>query len=259
MIDGHIHFHSQPYTLELLNKMIEIAQEKGITELYLLDHTHKFYEFDFLYSDLKEKHTIEWFYNIETKVKTHLHEYISFIQEVRKQEWPIKIHFGLEVCYFKDKMEQFLKVLDDLKPFSFDFLIGSIHYVNNVAVDLCKEIYLECDVDEFYKQYFADIYSMIESTIFTFIAHPDLFKLFNIFPSYSLTPYYEKLCQLLVDNNQETENNSGLIRYGFPYPGLSPELLNMFKKYNVRFHRSSDAHQYRDIGRVFEQLESSVD
>ena len=155
MIDGHIHFHSQPYTLELLNKMIKVAQEKGITELYLLDHTHKFYEFDFLYSNLKEKHTVAWFYNIETKVKTHLQQYISFIEEMRKHKWPIKIHFGLEVCYFKDKINQFLKVLDSLKPFNFDFLIGSIHYVNNVAVDLCKEIYLECNVDEFYKQYLS--------------------------------------------------------------------------------------------------------
>ena len=55
MIDGHIHFHDQPYSLSLIKKMIKVAQEKGIDELFLLDHTHKFYEFDFLYTSLKER------------------------------------------------------------------------------------------------------------------------------------------------------------------------------------------------------------
>lgn len=259
MIDGHIHFHDQPYSLSLVKEMVKVAQDKGVTELFLLDHTHKFYEFDFLYTSIKEKRTYDWFYNKETKIKAHLDDYISFIEEVRKIDWPVKIHFGLEVCYFKDKMDEFKKLLDSLKPFEFDFLIGSIHYVDSIAVDLCKEIYDDLDIDHFYKQYFEDIIEMINSKMFTFIAHPDLYKLYAPKPSFDLTPFLERLCQTLKDNNQETENNSGLIRYGFPYPGLSKELLEMFDKYKIKYHRSSDAHKYQDIGRVFEKLKSSVD
>ena len=259
MIDGHIHFHGQVYSLSLIEKMIEVAQSKGIDELFLLDHTHKFYEFDFLYTSLKEELTCKWFYNTETKIKAHLQEYIDFIQEVRRHEWPIKLHFGLEVCYFKDKMEEFKKALKSLEPFKFDFLIGSIHYVDSIAVDLCKEVYEKLDIDHFYRQYFEDIIDMINSKMFTFIAHPDLYKLYAPEPPFDLTPFLEKLCQTLKDNNQETENNSGLIRYGFAYPGLSSQLLEMFDKYKIRYHRSSDAHDYKDIGRVFNELKSSVD
>ena len=208
MIDGHIHFHDQPYSLSLIEKMIEVAKSKGIDELYLLDHTHKFYEFDFLYTSLKEKYTCDWFYNKETKIKAHLQEYIDFIKEVRRHEWPIKLHFGLEVCYFKDKMEQFQITLENLKPFKFDFLIGSIHYVDSIAVDLNKEVYVGMDMDHFYKQYFADIIDMINSKMFTFIAHPDLFKLYAPEAPFDLTPYYEKLCQTLKENNQETTDQS---------------------------------------------------
>ena len=40
------------------------------------------------------------------------------------------------------------------------------------------------------------------------------------------------LAKILKDNNQVVENNSGLIRYGFSYPGLSPTMLKYLLKYN---------------------------
>ena len=260
MIDGHVHFHGQPYTLETIDNMMKVALEKGVTELYLLDHTHKFYEFDFLYTSLKEERTVNWFYNIETKhIKNHLQEYIDFIKEVRKHSYPVKLHFGLEVCYFKDKMDQFKETLEGLKPFEFDFLLGSIHYVDSMCVDLCESIYHDVDLDRFYQTYFDDMFSMIKSKMFTFIAHPDLFKLFKIYPSFDLTPYYEELGELLKEYDIETENSSGLLRYHYDYPGLSPELLKIFDKHGVKYHRSSDAHVYTDIGKAFDQLKSTVD
>ena len=42
MIDGHIHFEKQPYTLEVVENMVKTAMEKEIDEIWLLDHTHKF-------------------------------------------------------------------------------------------------------------------------------------------------------------------------------------------------------------------------
>ena len=258
MIDGHIHIERQNYDLDLINKMIEVAIAHGVDELNILDHTHKFIEFNFLYTTLKEQRSINW-YNSKVPYQKPIQEYLDFIKLVKSKKLPIKLNFGLEVCYFKEHEQELREYLESLKPFKFDFLIGSIHYVDSVAVDLCKEIYDDLDIDHFYKQYFEDIIEMINSKMFTFIAHPDLYKLYAPKPSFDLTPFLERLCQTLKDNNQETENNSGLIRYGFPYPGLSKELLEMFDKYKIKYHRSSDAHKYQDIGRVFEQLKSSVD
>ena len=61
MIDGHIHFEKQPYTLEIVENMVRTAMEKGIDEIWLLDHTHKFKEFSFLYQNLKEDLTVKWY------------------------------------------------------------------------------------------------------------------------------------------------------------------------------------------------------
>ena len=257
MLDGHIHIHNQPFSLSLINDMIKIAVEKGIDELYILDHTSKFFEFDFLYSNLKDKYTLA-FYERKKKAQVPLQNYLDFIIEVKKHEWPIKLNFGLEVCYFKEHEEELKKFLKSLEPFKFDFLVGSVHFTDGMCVDLCEEIFLETDVDVFYDHYFRDLHDIIKSQMFDVIAHPDLIKLFNHYPSYSLIPYYEDLAKEFKKYNQRTENNSGLIRHGYPYPGMAKELIEILKKYDVKFHKSSDAHIYTDIGRVFDQLEDNL-
>lgn len=258
MIDGHIHFNNQPYTLETIQNMVDTALAKGVDKLYLLDHTHKFREFRFLYSTLSEEKTVAARERVFSR-QIAIGDYINFIKEVKKHNWPVKLFFGLEVCYSKEHLEEFKTAIKNLLPFAFDFLIGSVHFVDGAAIDLSKDIYLSRNVDEFYQHYFDSLYSLVESQTFTFVAHPDLFKLFDIFPSFDLEPYYNHFCELLVRYELETENNSGSLRFGFPYPGVSPKLLKAFKKYRVKFHRSSDAHKYEDIGRAFESIESSVD
>lgn len=257
MLDGHIHIEWQNYDLDLINHMIEVAISRGVTELNLLDHTHKFKEFDFLYTTLKEQRTISWYQSKVVK-QMPLQRYIDFIKLVKSKKWPIKINFGLEVCYFKEHEQQLREFLESLKPFKFDFLIGSAHFTDGMCVDLCKEIYEEIDVDVFYQHYFETVKDIIHSKMFDIVAHPDLIKKFGFFPSYPLEPYYEDLAQEFKKYNQMSENNSGMIRFGFPYPGLCPELLALFKKYDVKFCKSSDAHVYNDIGRAFEEMEENI-
>ena len=257
MLDGHIHIHNQPYDLETIDNMVRVAMEKGIDELNILDHTHKFKEFNFLYTNLKGSYSLA-FFERKKNSQVKLKEYIEFIKLVKSYKWPIKLNFGLEVCYFKEHEKEFKDFIDSLKPFSFDFLIGSVHYTDGMCVDLCKEVFEEVDVDEYYKHYFRDLIDAIHSRLFDVIAHPDLIKLFGYYPSYSLLPYYEELAKEFAKYHQLTENNSGLIRHGYPYPGMAKELIDALKRHNVKFHKSSDAHVYQDIGRVFNQLEDNL-
>ncbi len=52
-----------------------------------------------------------------------------------------------------------------------------------------------------------------------------------------------------------TENNTGLWRYNFPYPGLNMEFLKILKDTDVKIHLSSDAHEYQYIGKYFDLLD----
>ena len=259
MIDGHIHIEHQPYTLELIDKMVEVALEKGIDELYILDHTHKFKEFDKMYLECVTEELTWQNYQKKRLDQISIGEYVEFVNEVRKRSYPVKLHFGLEVCYFHGQIDFLKSVLDSLLPFKFDFLIGSVHHVDGAMVDYKEEVVRKFDADVYYRHYYELVDEMIKTRMFTFIGHPDLIKIFNIFPSFDLTPIYHKIADSLQVYGQETENNSGLIRRGYPYPGLSPELIKIFKEHHVKFHKSSDAHVYTDIGRVFDELEENYE
>ena len=251
MTDGHIHFHRQPYTVETINSMVKVAIEKGIDEIWLLDHTHEFYEFDFLYTHISEPLTLEWF-NKEKKRKS-IREYLDFVTLIKSMEWPIKIKFGLEVCYFpeaEDELREIFKTMPEL-----DFKIGSVHYALGAGIDLKKEIQEKFDISELYFDYFDREKKAVRSGLFDTIGHPGLIKLFGLLPPRSL--YISLIEELAVEcekHNQKVENNTGSLRYGYPYGGMSPEMLEIFLKHNIKFHRSSDAHVYTDIGRAFDSV-----
>lgn len=254
MIDGHIHFNKQPYLLETVESMVKVAVEKGIDEIWLLDHTHKFKEFDFLYRNLKEDLTVKWY----SKKKTiSVWEFIQFKDYIQSKKWPIKIKFGLEVCYFPESEDTLRKVLDSLPKF--DFLIGSVHFEFGTAIDIKKELQDRFDIGELYKEYFNIQKQAVRSRIFDVIGHPDVIKLYGNYPDRKLyLELIEDFAQELAKYNQKVENNTGILRYGFPYGGMSEDMLNIFAKYNIKYHRSSDAHEYQDIGRAFDTVKENL-
>ena len=101
---------------------------------------------------------------------------------------------------------------------------------------------------------------MVESDLFTQLAHPDTIKLFNIYPTYDLLPTYEKLAQLLNQHHMKAENNVGCYyRYNHQDLGLSDELLKVFKKAHVQLITTSDAHQPSDVGSYIKEAEKRIE
>ncbi len=52
MIDCHVHIERGPYTREWINEFINQAKSREITDLYLLEHTHRFREFQECYEEV---------------------------------------------------------------------------------------------------------------------------------------------------------------------------------------------------------------
>lgn len=251
MIDSHIHFDKQPYSIDTINKMVEVAINNNITEINLLDHTHKFSEFAPLYLSLvNNSFAWDWY---QRKKQISLTDYLDFIKLVKTYDFPIKINFGLEVCFFKEKVD-WLKA--ELSKYDFDFLIGSVHFIDNIPFDLSLDNWKNQDKDMMYKRYYEIMEDLIKSQIFTSLAHPDSIKLFNIYPQYDLIPTYEKIAKLLYQYNVATENNTGLWRYNFSYPGINKQLYTILKDNNVRIYKASDAHTYDKIGYLFTDIKN---
>lgn len=257
MIDGHIHIERGDYSLEWIEQFVNKAVEMKLDEIRLLEHCYIFEEFMSMYDSVcaYSKYVDDWFRRSAGKHK--MSEYCELIKKVRNQKYPVKIKFGLEICYFKEH-ETFIG--DMTKDKGFDFLLGSIHFVDRFAFDHKPEHWIGIDVDTIYRRYFEDSISLAKSKLFDGIGHPDAIKLFGHRPSFSLLGYYENLAKELSNSNMYADQNSGVARRcpETASLGMDKELLHFLKKKNVKIVTSSDAHCPEDVGDKIRELEICI-
>lgn len=258
MIDGHIHIERGEYTLEWIQRFVDKAVEMHLDEIRLLEHNYRFEEFVPMYDRVRAHSDFveNWFRRVGGVKK--LDEYLELIEKVRNESYPVKILFGLEVCYFKEH-EGFIAELT--KDKGFDFLLGSVHFTDDFAFDHKAQLWEGIDVDKIYHSYFEDSISLANCGVFDGIGHPDTIKLFGHKPSFLLDGYYEKLAQALSKSGMYADQNSGAFRRCPETAGLGMDrvLIGKLKKHNVRIVTSSDAHRPEDVGYMIGELEECIE
>ena len=246
MVDGHIHIERGDYTPEWIGRFVSRAVEMQLDEIWLLEHNFLFEEFAPMYDSVRaySAYVDAWF---RRQKKRKLEEYLELIRRIRDESFPVRIRFGLEVCYFR-KYEGLTAELT--RDRGFDFLLGSVHFVDDFAFDHKAEHWVGLDVDRIYRRYFEDSVSLAESGIFDGIGHPDAIKLFGHRPSFSLSESYEDLAAALSAGGMYADQNSGAARRcpDTAPLGMDRELIRTLKKHDVPILPSSDAHCPEDVG-----------
>lgn len=260
MIDGHIHLENGPLTLDYVLEFVEEAHRKGLDTIQILDHTHRFIEFEPIYEGLKQYDVQKtWLENKKMKFKDHISDFVSLMKEVQSLDLPVKVLYGLEVCYVPEHKETIRTILSS---YQFDFLVGAIHSIDGILYDMGFSkalLWDQYDVNHIYKRYYELLEDLIQSGLFTQLAHPDTIKLFQIYPTYDLKPVYIRLAELLNQYHMKAENNVGCYyRYNHPDLGLSDELLDIFKTYNVNIITASDAHKPSDTGSYIQEAYARI-
>lgn len=247
MVDGHIHIERGGYTLEWIGQFVNKALEQGLDEIWLLEHCYRFQEFVPMYDSVcaYSEYIDKWFHKKAGVLL--LEDYLRLICNVRENPFPIKIKFGLEICYFKE-FEDFVANLT--KDMDFDFLLGSVHFVDDFAFDHKSEHWNNINIDRVYKRYFETSIDLIKCGIYDGIAHPDCVKLFGHKPSFSLVEYYNEMAQVLSVQNMYAEQSSGIYRRcpNTAELGMSRDMLRYMKQHNVKILTVSDAHCPEDVG-----------
>ena len=258
MIDGHIHIERGPYTVDWINQFVNRAVETGLDEIWLLEHCYRFEEFVPMYDSVcvYSEYVNAWFHRKYGTLK--LADYLDLIQRARNEQFPVKVKFGLEICYFKE-FEPLIAELTRDK--GFDFLLGSVHFVDDFAFDHKPEHWAGMDVDKLYRKYFEDSVSLAESGLFDGIGHPDALKLFGHKPSFSLTESYERMAKALSKSGMYADQNSGVERRcpDTASLGMEQELLKILKQHHVKIITSSDAHCPEDVGYKIAELERCIE
>lgn len=253
MTDVHIHIERGPYTKEWIDKFVEQAVRMGLDEIYLLEHSHRFVEFTPMYASVCEYSDYQknWY---KSKVGLSIKEYQTLITEMRNIEFPIKIKWGLEVCYFPE-YEKLIR--DILNSFPFDFAVGSIHWVEGFGFDHKAEFWNGIDTEELYRKYYSLMLRLVKSGLFSGVAHPDSIKCFHHYPINDLTDTYCLLADELNAHHMYAEQSGGLaLNYGFEEAGMNQTMLNVLKNKNVDIRFASDAHKPEDVGANISKLQA---
>ena len=258
MLDCHIHIERGEYTLDWIKRFVQAAQEKGLDEIWLLEHCYRFCEFVPMYGEVcaASDYINRWFHQKAGKLA--FADYFRLIKSVRAQDLGISVKFGLEVCYFKE-FEEF--IYRQTKDCGLDFLVGSVHFIDNFAFDHKAEHWVGVDVDHAYQRYFETSVDLANSGIYHGLAHPDCIKLFGHKPSFSLSEYYDRLASALAKNNLYAEQSSGAFRRcpETAELGMADGLIKSLKSHQVRIQTASDAHCPENVGQYVTELEEALE
>lgn len=187
----------------------------------------------------------------DEKYRMELNEIDPYINEIRnlgaKYKGEIDIRVGFEVDYIYKKEHLIEKKILESEV---DYLIGSVHFLNNWGFDneeFIKE-YIKRDINGIWIEYLEAIKNMAESRLFEIVGHFDLLKIFNNKPSKDLKPHILKALESIKNNNMVVEINTAGLRKMVSEIYPSKEILELVKKMDIEITFSSDAHAPNQVG-----------
>lgn len=162
----------------------------------------------------------------------------------------ITILFGLEVDYFPTLEAE---IREALSPFRFDYVTGSVHFLDDWNYDTAPEGYDRYSTDYIYQWYFGELQKAARSGLFNIMAHPDLIKKFRIWPETTPLNLFRETARVFAQSGVAFEvNTSGKDRpCGEFFPGTA--FLEALHHAGVPVTLGSDSHRSDQIGRYFDE------
>jgi histidinol-phosphatase (PHP family) len=241
LVDYHMHLRNPEerprgrYSAERAEEYVAQARASGVDEIGFTEHIFRFRE-------SKELWQIEW---IRERCTDDLDDYVSAVEEAKSRGLPVKL--GLEVDYFPG-IERALAEL--LEPYPWDYLLGSVHFVDGFAVDQEPGLVHRIPVGEAWRRYFVWLRDAARSGLFDCLSHPDLIKFFGMRASDEERHYlYIETADAIEAAGVCVEvSTAGLYKpVGELYPDR--ELLEAFCERGVPITLASDAHEPGHVGR----------
>lgn len=247
LTDYHVHLRpddpeSTPaekfFTKENVDRYLEAASEAGIEELGVSEHIYRF-----------EQALEIWDHPFwRENVADDLDDYCEFVRTT-----PLRL--GVEMDYIPGRED---RIANTLERRDFDYVIGSVHFVGERAVD--DDAWDIWDgtagADAIWRRYFEVIAEVASSGLYDIIAHPDLVKVWGKgrpLPDRDPRFFYEPAIEAIADSGVAVEVSTAGLRkpVGELYP--APAFAEMCIEAGACFALSSDAHTPDQIGFEYEQ------
>lgn len=232
--DYHVHSSISPDGKGTMEEMCRAAIAGGIAELVFTDH-YEFYAFG----------VTRPFFN-----KAYVEKYFAKLSQCRAMfQGQIMIKSGMEFGQLHLDMERADRII---KSWPFDYLIGSIHKIDNV--DLSQMAFTPETVKGIGDAYYKHLLELAQTGDFDCLGHLDLYK--RHCSKAGLSDSYERyediigeILKVLIRRKKGIEINTSGLRQGAgeTMPGL--RCLRLYKELGGRIITiGSDAHRPEDVG-----------
>lgn len=246
IVDYHLHLRRPGVGREevdhspaALAPYLEAAAARGIDELGFTEHVYYFRQ-------TRELWTLE--YQMQRCVHD-LDTYCDTLLDAKRQGLPVKL--GLEVDYVGDRQDRLAELI---AGYPWDFLLGSVHWIDGLAVDQEPGIWAVHSVEETWRRYVAAVAELAASGAVDVLAHPDLPKIFTRRPDPAvLAELHEQIADAAASGAVAVEISTAGLRK--PVGELYPDrrLLRACAARDVPVTTASDAHLPADVGRDLQQ------
>ena len=246
LTDYHVHLRpDEPgssaeryFTASNADRYRTVASERGISELGISEHIYRFAAaLDLWQHELWRSAAVD-----------DIDEYVEFLlsQDLRA---------GIEADFVPGREDQTATLLE-ARPF--DYVIGSVHFLGDLAVDHEGwDIWDTAtkDPEKVWRRYFETLGEAGRSGLFDILAHPDLVKVWGRRqpkPGGDLRRFYELAIDGIVAGGAAIEVSTAGLRkpVGEMYP--DPAFLDMCLDAGCDITLSSDAHRPLDLASGYE-------
>jgi histidinol-phosphatase (PHP family) len=223
----------------------EAAGERGIVELGVSEHIHRFRQ------ALEVWQHPFW----QENALDDLDDYCQFVRQ------DTDLRLGIEADFIpgaEDRTANLLQARD------FDYVVGSVHFLRDRSLDMDEwSVWSEArSAEDVWRRYFQTLGEAARSGLFDILAHPDLVKVWGpahptrparLLPEGDLRRYYELAMDGIAEAGIAVEVSTAGLRKRAQELYPAPAFLEMCLEAGCPVALSSDAHRPEDIGADYEQ------
>ncbi len=251
LTDYHVHLRPDDegttaerfFTAENADRYREAASERGIEELGVAEHIHRFVQALDVWDHPWYRH---W-------ARDDVDQYCDFLRDQG-------LKVGIEADFLGGREDRVANLLDG-RPW--DYVVGSVHFLTDEAVDLHGvpdweqwDIWRGGDPEKVWARYFDTLGEAARTGLFDILAHPDLVKVFGDrvpVPDGDLRRFYERAMDGIAESDVAIEVSTAGLRKpaGEIYPAAA--FLEMCLDAGRPVALSSDAHTPEQLGHEYER------
>ena len=152
------------HSVAAVERYVAAAAARGVDEIGFSEHVYYFRETGALWQVA---------YQVD-RCRFELAPYCDAVLEGKRRGLPVKL--GLEVDYVPGREDETLELLS---PYPWDYLLGSVHFIDGLGVDGPPRLVDEVGPEEAWRRYFATLAEAAQAGLFDALSHPDLVKIFG--------------------------------------------------------------------------------